>query len=278
MAIGALIVAGISLFGASKSRKRRRRAQRAQDEASRNQTNLHRENMEFTREQWREWSDQFKPLFADMRNQLADADRVDYSGVVGDATAAYDSAVGQARRQAERFGLNPADGAWADMEQRAGIGRAASIVDGMNRQRMGARDRKWGMTAQLAGMAGNMASSAAGMHQNAVSGLSNAYGNQMNMHGQRAAEAGAAEQAGYAAAGQAIGGMNWGGAGKTQQAGVTSINWNVPGQGVAKSSQGGGFQPGPWQGGYQFPTQQQYPNFGWAQTRNYNSWMRPGGG
>jgi hypothetical protein len=237
MVWGALIGAAVSAWGASRSRSQQRDASRSQQEAMRGQTELLQGNVDFARDRYAQWEQLYAPLFERMMGQLDRANEVDYSGVVGDATAAFDSAVGQSRRQAERYGINPADGATAGIEERAGLGRAASIVDGMNTQRMANRDREWNMTGELMGMTTPLLASATGMYQGAVSGLAGAMGGQANMYGNQAQQAGLAVAQGWNDASRSLGSVDWGAASNRL---------------FGNSASGSSSQYGPYQSGYRY--------------------------
>lgn len=227
---GALISAGLSIIGGMQEKKKAKKQQKAADKANQQQMAMLQQNMDFARGEYDSWKGRFDPVYGQLQ-EMADDDRVDYSGVVGDATAAYDSAIGQQRREAQRYGLNPADG---DPGARAGLGKAASVVDAMNRQRMDNKDKRWDRYSGLASLAGSGMSAATGMVSGAMNTMAGAFGQQGQQQQARADASGAASSNAFGAAGQIIGGVDWGSAmGKAFASGPQPGNVNPPRAGMA---------------------------------------------
>lgn len=211
MAWGALIGAGVSLLGGLSQRKEAKRQAKAQQAAEAQRMAMLQQNADFARGEYDRWNSRFDPVYDEL-SAMADDDSVDYSGVMGDATAAFDASEGARQRQAARYGQNPADGAWGAAASGAGLSRAMSVVDAMNRQRMDNKDKRWERYGALANLSQSGMSNATGMVSNAFGSMAGAFGDQAANAGANARESRAGAASAFGAAGQIIGGIDWGSA------------------------------------------------------------------
>lgn len=74
-----------------------------------------------------------------------------------DAVSAHDSATDAGRRNMARYGMNPASGAWAGMENSRALARAAIDAGARNRGRVQGLEMGFNMLNTISGMQSNMA-------------------------------------------------------------------------------------------------------------------------
>lgn len=236
-------------YSANKQSKAAKGAANSARDATDAQVELGREQLDFSRQQYADWQERFNPILDDLTGMAYEDVRPDYGAIAADVGAAFGTSQAMNRRQQERYGIKPTDGAADASERQYGLGRALALVGGNQSARAQAKDAKFQRLAGVYGL-GN------GMMSGAMSGMNAGYGttaaalgSQANMFGQQAnqysqAAAAGAQMAGYGL-GQ-LGSMSWGGA----QAGGTTVPnspaWTPPANNGASPWQTG---PSPWNTG-----------------------------
>lgn len=223
-AIGAAVV---GVAGAASSARGASRASAAQQRATDQQVALGREQLEFGREQYQDWRNMFMPVLGDLREMASEEQRPDYTGIAADVQQSFDASQGVNRRQMERFGIAPTDGASQASETEYGIGRALAQVGAFNQARNSARDSRFNRMLQIGNLSANQQAMATNTMNGGFGSLMGAFGNQQNMFGAQAnnymqAAAAGAQLAGY--------GLN-------QMAGMWGGGQNVP---IQRGGPGGG--------------------------------------
>ncbi len=222
VAIGSAVVGAAGAVSNSRSASR---AASSQQRATDQQVALGRDQLAFGREQYQDWRNMFMPVLGDLREMAAEEQRPDFAGIASDVQQSFDASQGINRRQMERFGIAPTDGASNASETQYGIGRALAQVGAFNQARQGARDSQFNRMLQI----GNLSAGQQAMATNTMNGgfgsLMGAFGNQANLFGAQAnnymqAAAAGAQMAGY--------GMNqlagiWGNGGGAQPGGFSPV-------------------------------------------------------
>lgn len=222
-------VAGVA--GAAMSARGASRAANSQQSATNQQIALGREQLAFGREQYQDWRDMFMPVLGDLRNMAYEEQRPDYAGIAADVGQAFDSSQAMNRRQMERFGVSPTDGASQASETQYGLGRALAHVGAANSARMAAKDQQFNRLAQIGNLSAGQQAMATNTMQGGFGALQGAFGNQANLFG---AQANNYMQAAAAGANMAGFGLNqlasqWGQS-NSQRLGMPQINV-IPGGG-----------------------------------------------
>ena len=214
-----IALAGVasSAYSASRSRSQATRQQRAGEEAQRQQVANLREMQGDARGRYDEWRATFMPAVEQM-GQLASAEaRPDYEQIDADVGMSFDMAQGQNRRQMERFGVNPSEGAAQASERDYSVGRALATVNGRNQARNVAQDQQWQRLSGFAQLGEGMRSSADGMLSAAYGGISSAFGGQSGQQFGMAQDSRARSDAAWGDAASGIGYLAQGfGGGKGQ--------------------------------------------------------------
>lgn len=146
---------GSSLYGASRARRDARAAQQQEADFRRQQMDLGREQLAEGNRRYGQWESMFMPGFEALRDQAFAEQRPDYEAIDADVGMAFDTSQAMNRRQMERYGVRPTDGAAAASEREYGLGRALGIVGGRQQARRGAADDRWNRLAGFAN-SGNM--------------------------------------------------------------------------------------------------------------------------
>lgn len=189
MAVATAVAVGgmaVSAYSANRQRQAGREASRNQQQAMDRQAELDAERLGFAREQYDDWRDMFRPVAEDLRT-LAYEDRgPDYGAIAGDVGASFDTSQAMNRRQMERFGLQPGDGAVQDQELRYGIGRATAMTDAMNRARTAHKDQQFNRLAAFYGLGSGQGQAASSLINAAYAGASGNQGAAAGMYGNQA--------------------------------------------------------------------------------------------
>lgn len=242
----------IGLYSANKASKSANKAADNQQAAMDDQVELGREQLDFGKQQYADWKARFDPIMNDLETEAYAQQRPDYTRIAADNTAAFDASQGAARRDLERFGVNPADGAFADLAQRGSMQRALGLVTANTQARAAAKDATYNRLANLYAVGNGQQSSAMGTMNAAYSGLGSAFGNQASMYGNQFNNFTNQANAGYndAATGIGYGLQSWlkpsggSGGGGTVNPGIFNSDAQYTGPG---SMGGGGFS---WSGPY----------------------------
>jgi hypothetical protein len=214
----ALAGVAVSAYQGNRARSQARDQQQAGQEAQRQQVAAMRELQGDARTRYDEWRSTFMPAVQQMGQLAMGEARPDYEQIDADVGMSFDMAQSQNRRQMERFGVNPADGAAQASERDYSVGRALATVNGRNQARNVAQDRQWQRLSSFAGLGEGMRSSADSMLSAAYGGISSAFGGQANQNLGMAQQSQARSDAAYGDAASGLGYMavNFG-SGRTQQ-------------------------------------------------------------
>lgn len=177
---------GLSAYSAKRGRSAQKKSQRSQDEAMAAQREMSERQMGFAHDQYEQWQDMFQPVLGDLKTMAYESTEPDYAAIGADVGAAFDSSQQINRRQQQRFGFAPSDGAVQDGEVQYGLGRAQAMVDARNRARVSNQDQQYNRLAGFYQMGSGMGQQAAGMVQAAYAGAGGMYGQQAGVHGQQA--------------------------------------------------------------------------------------------
>lgn len=205
----AVALGGMALSGYSASRQRRagRQASRQQQESMDRQTQVAQEQLDFSRGQYQDWRDMFQPVENDLKMMAYENQDPDYGAINADVGAAFDTSQDINRRQQQRYGLNPSDGAMQQGEVSYGIGRAGAMVNARNQARTANKDSQFNRLSSFYGMGQGRGQQAANMVSAASAGVSSAYGQHAGMYGNQAQQ----HNAGAAGAmGDMAGWAGWG--------------------------------------------------------------------
>lgn len=235
MAWMALAAAAVGAYSSRESRQSAEDASENQGEASDRQMDLAERQFNLGEDQYNMWLENFFPL-AQESIRIAQQDvQPDYARIAADNAGSFNAQRGGMVRAAQRYGMNPHDGAYGNALSKLHGAEAKSLVYTRNRAREDAKGQKLKNMTAVYGMGSGMPSLAAGAFGSASTGAGNAsigYGQMAQIAGQNAAN----EAAGY---GNAIGSIPW------------SQLWSgVSGGGTAATSSG---SVGPTAGGYSYP-------------------------
>lgn len=202
----AVAVAGVavSAYGAYSSNRNAREAGERQEDAMDSQVALDRERLDFSREQYDDYTEMFGPVLGDLRTMAYEESEPDYAGITADVGAAYDTSQDINRRTQQRYGVNPSDGAANDGELRYGVARAQGIVDARNKARAMNKDSKFNRLSSFYSLGNGQGDRARSLMDAAYAGASSTYGQHGAAFGNQAAAYGQqAQQYGQDAAGWA---------------------------------------------------------------------------
>jgi hypothetical protein len=209
--MAAVTVAALGVAASAYSANRQSRAAREaadnQEEAMDGQLGLDRERLNFSRQQYDDWRQRFDPIMDDLTAEAYADSTPDYDAIVGDVGAAFDTSQGINRRQQQRYGLQPSDGAVAEGELRYGLGRATAMAGAKNNARTANKDMRFNRLASLYSLGSGQGAAASSLVSAAYAGASGNMGNQAGMFGNQQAQA---QQGANQAWGDAAGWAGWG--------------------------------------------------------------------
>lgn len=224
----AAVGTAVSAYGASRQRSAARDAANQQQQAMDAQARAAQDQLDFAKGQYNDWRSMFMPVAEDLRSMAYEQRDPDYAAITADVGAAFDTSQAANRRQMQRFGLMPSDGAVADSELRYGLGRAQAMVNARNQARTANQDQQFNRLMSFYGMGQGQGQAAANLVSAANAGVGNAFGQQAGMYGNQAAN----YQAGMTGSMNNM--MNW--------AGYGAQNWGS-GSGSGSSFIGGDKNP-----------------------------------
>lgn len=184
-AVAAVGVAS-SAYSASRQRSASRSAANQQQQAMDAQTQAARDQLDFAREQYSDWRSMFQPVAEDLRSMVYEKRDPDYAAINADVGAAFDTSQAINRRQQQRFGFTPSDGAVADSELRYGLGRAQAMVNARNQARTANQDQQFNKMMSFYGMGQGQGQAAANLVAAANAGVGNAFGQHAGIYGNQA--------------------------------------------------------------------------------------------
>jgi hypothetical protein len=207
--VGALAVSAYMGHKAKKKAQKQQDAANAQGDES---IALQREGLDFSKEQYGDWKEKYDPVYDDMMDEIDSGITPDYADIAGDINDSFDSAQGMERRQLQRYGVKPQDGAYGKSERDYAINRSTAHSGIRNKARQDSAGEKFrrlsgvhntlqGVGTSLAGQVGNSYSRTGG----AMNSQANRMTNQANTNYERGMD----DAAGW---GAAVGGVDWKGA------------------------------------------------------------------
>lgn len=237
----------LGFLGSRGARKREKEAQRQQMAIAQEQLGLSRRQVEMGERTYNDWYNTFFPMAGEMVSEARREVRPDFERIAGDVRGQYEGERGAMIRSAQRYGINPQDGAFSTSLARLGSDEAKTHVLARNRARQDSQGQRLRNMATVYGMGSGMPGLAAQQMQGAGSGMANA----------GAAYGGAAASAGADAANTAYGISNLAGSipwGNFMRKGGGTAN-TVPGQaGAGYTVPNYGSSAGPWSSGYSYPS------------------------
>lgn len=177
---------GTSLLGARSASRNARQAQSSEDRYRQMQTELGREQLAEGNRRYGQWESMFMPGFEALRDAAFSEQRPDYEAIDADVGMAFDMSQAANRRQMDRFGIRPTDGAADASEREYGIGRALGVVGGRQNARRAASDQRWNRLAGFANSGNALYGGANQMIQAAYGGINAAFGGAAVSQGMRA--------------------------------------------------------------------------------------------
>lgn len=237
MGVATAVAIGSAVVGAAGAASNRSAARRAADQqaaSAEQQVALGREQLAFGREQYADWREMFYPALNDLRTMAYEEQTPDYAAIGADVNAAFDTSQEINRRQQQRFGLQPGDGAVQEGELRYGLGRALATVNGRNMARTATKDQRWNRLASFANLSNGMQANAQSTINQGFAATGGAMAGQGAMFGQQAAGYG---QAAAAGAQMSMYGLNQ----------LAQSPWAQPSAPPASTA-------GPWAQGYNYGT------------------------
>lgn len=249
MAFVALAGLAVSVIGGMSANKKKKKAQKKQDAAAERQAALAERAAALAEEQYKDWKSTFFPLAQESAIEARKEVRPDYDRIAADNAGAYNAQRGSMVRSAQRYGMDPTDGAFGTSLARLGADEAKTGVLARNRAREDGKGQRLRNMAAVYGMGSGMAGNATA----GLSGASSQFGNIAAGYGNTAA--GYAQEASNdaAGAGQAFGSIPWGQFMGGGGGGGATANGSVgPMAGGYSYQGGGGGSPGPWAGGMNY--------------------------
>ena len=241
-------VAAVGMLAGRSAKKKQQKAAAAQQATADAQLQLSKDQQAFARKQYDDWYGTFFPLAGEAVSEARKDVRPDFERIAGDVRGQYEGQRGAMIRTAQRYGMNPADGAFSDNLAQLGNDEAKTHVLARNRARQDSKGQKLNNMMAAYGMGSGMPGlSAQTMAQSGASlGAAGAgYGNAAAAHGQNAADAsyGVSNALGSIPWGQFL---NRGGGGANSSAGPYSGGYQMPNGGSNSTN-------GPWSSGYVAP-------------------------
>lgn len=184
MVAAAVVGAATSVVGAYASD----RASKRQAKALKGQQGTAQQQLDFGKEKYGDWKEMFQPVYGDLKNMAYEDNRPDYGAIDADVGHAFDTSQGINRRNMERFGVNPTDGAFSASETQYGLGRAMAEVGGHQQARRQAKDQKWNRLASFANLGAGQQATANNTVNQGFGAVMNAQGTQAGLYGQQANE------------------------------------------------------------------------------------------
>lgn len=167
---------GNSIMQGNRARRDARSAQQQEAMLRQQQVDLGREQLSEGNRRYGQWESLFMPGFEALRDQAFQEQRPDYEAIDADVGMAFDTSQAMNRRQMERYGVRPTDGAAAASEREYGLGRALGIVGGRQQARRGAADDRWNRLAGFANSGNMLYGGSNSMIQAAYGGINAALG------------------------------------------------------------------------------------------------------
>lgn len=182
-AIPAIVGAAGSLYSANRQGKAGRDAANQQQAALDAQMQAQQAQLDFAKEQYNDWRSMFRPVAEDLKSMAYEKHDPDYAAITADVGAAFDTSQDINRRQQQRYGFAPSDGAVAQGELSYGLGRAQAMVNARNQARTANQDQQYNRMMAFYSLGSGGGQAAASMVNAANQGIANAFGQQAGMYG-----------------------------------------------------------------------------------------------
>lgn len=155
----ALGAAAIGFLSSRSARKREKEAQRQQAAIAQEQLGLSRRQIEMGERTYDDWYRTFFPMAGEMVSEARREVRPDFERIAGDVRGQYEGERGAMIRSAQRYGINPQDGAFSTSIARLGADEAKTHVLARNRARQDASGQRLRNMAIGTGSAGKTSGS-----------------------------------------------------------------------------------------------------------------------
>ena len=212
MTWGVIASTAVSAYMGIRASKAAKKQANKADASQQEEIALQREGLDFSKEQYGDWKEKYDPVFDQMMAEIDSGITPDYAAIAGDVNKSFDTAQDMERRQMQRYGVNPQDGAYSESERDYGIARSTAHSGIRNQARQASAGIKYN---RLSGIHGSLQGSQAALAGQVGTGYGRAgiaQGRQTDTYNNRADQAysrGMDDAAGW---GAAIGGIDWGGA------------------------------------------------------------------
>ena len=189
--------------------RKAKRAEKRSMDSQRENIALQREGLDFSKEQYGDWKEKYDPVFADMMAEIDSGITPDYAAIAGDVNSSFESAQAQERRQMQRYGVKPQDGAYGKSERDYAINKSTAHSGIRNQARQASAGIKFnrlaGIHGSLQGVGVNLGGQVGNSYGRTGNAITNMAGAQERQATRRYGDA-AADAKGW---GTAIGGINW---------------------------------------------------------------------
>ena len=192
-------------------RKAKRAEKRSLDTEKENIA-LQREGLDFSKEQYGDWKDKYDPVFDDMMSEIDSGITPDYAAIAGDVNSSFESAQDQERRQMQRYGVKPTDGAARQSEREYGIAKSTAHSGIRNKARQDSAGIKFNRLSNIHGALQGVGPALSNQVGNSYSRTGRAMGSLADSQWDQAENRYDSAKEDAAGWGKAIGGVNWAGA------------------------------------------------------------------
>lgn len=192
-------------------RKAKRAEKRSLDTEKENIA-LQREGLDFSKEQYGDWKDKYDPVFDDMMSEIDSGITPDYAAIAGDVNSSFESAQDQERRQMQRYGVKPTDGAARQSEREYGIAKSTAHSGIRNKARQDSAGIKFNRLSNIHGSLQGVGPALGSQVGNSYSRTGRAYGSLADSQWDQSTRRYGAAKEDAAGWGKAIGGIDWEGA------------------------------------------------------------------
>jgi len=148
--------AAVGFLASRSSRKREKESQRQQMAIAQEQLGLSRRQVEMGERTYNDWYNTFFPMAGEMVSEARREVRPDFERIAGDVRGQYEGERGAMIRSAQRYGINPQDGAFSTSLARLGSDEAKTHVLARNRARQDSQGQRLRNMATVYGMGSGM--------------------------------------------------------------------------------------------------------------------------
>lgn len=202
-------VAAVGMYMGHKAKKKAEKQQNAANAMSEEEIAMQREGLDFSKQQYSDWQEKFDPAYDRMMSEIDQGITPDYAAIAGDVNSSFDTAQGMERRQMQRYGIKPTDGAARHSEREYGIKRSTAHSGIRNQARQQSKgilfDRLKGVTNSLQGVQTGL-SGQVGSSYSRVGASQSDYATNLNKQSGVNYDR---DMKGIAGMGTAIGGVDW---------------------------------------------------------------------